>query len=148
MIKNYLKTALRNFHHQKTHSAINIAGLCVGLACSFLIFMWIAHELSYDQFHAEGDRIYRLMRNHHGKNKISTLSSIPAPSANLLRDRYPEVTETALVTWNQPMLLTHGEQTFRERGQHADEAFFKIFTFPILLGNPETAIAEPNDIDI
>ena len=148
MIKNYLKTALRNFYRQKTHSAINIAGLCVGLACSFLIFMWIAHELSYDQFHAEGDRIYRLMRNHHGKSKISTLSSIPAPSAHLLRDRYPEVTETVLVTWNQPMLLTHGDQTFRERGQHADEAFFKIFTFPLLLGTPETAIAEPNDIAI
>lgn len=148
MFKNYLKTAVRNFWHQKTHSAINIAGLCVGLACSFLIFLWIAHELSYDQFHAQGDRIYRLMRNHHGKNKISTLSSIPAPSAKLLRDRYPEVTETVLVTWNQPMLLTHGEQTFRARGQHADGAFFKVFTFPILLGNPEMAIAEPNNIAI
>lgn len=148
MFKNYLKTAIRNFWYQKTLSAINIAGLCVGLACSFLIFLWIAHELSYDQFHLEGDRIYRLMRNHHGQNKISTLSSIPAPSAKLLRDRYPEVTETVLVTWNQPMLLTHGEQTFRERGQHADAAFFKVFTFPILLGNPEMAIAEPNNIAI
>ncbi len=120
----------------------------MGLACSFLIFMWVAHELSYDQFHAEGDRIYRLMRNHHGKNKISTLSSIPAPSANLLQDRYPEVTQTVLVTWNQPMMLTHDKQTFRERGQHAGAAFFKVFTFPLIQGDPEIAISNPNNIAI
>ena len=148
MFKNYFKIAIRNFWGQKTHSIINIAGLSVGLTCSFLIFMWIAHELSYDQFHVEGDRIYRLMRHHHGMNKISTLSSIPQPSAKLLQERYPEVTGTVLVTWNQPMLLTHGEQTFREGGYHAGPAFFEIFTFPVILGDPETALLEPDNIAI
>ena len=148
MFKNYITVAIRNFMRQKVYSTINVAGLSVGLACSFLIFMWVTHELSYDQFHVEGDRIYRLMRNHHGKNKISTLSSIPGPSARLLENRYPEVTETVLVTWNQPTLLTHDKQTFRESGQHAGPAFFKVFTFPIILGDPETALSEPNNITI
>jgi len=148
LIGNYLKVAFRNFLRQKVYSTINVAGLSVGLACSFLIFMWVTHELSYDQFHVEGDRIHRLLRNHHGQNKVSTLSSIPAPSARLLKERYPEVTETVLVTWNQPMHLTYGEQTFRERGYHADTAFFKVFTFPLILGDPETALAEPNNIAI
>ena len=148
MFENYFKIAIRNFMRQKVYSTINVAGLSVGLACSFLIFMWVTHELSYDQFHVQGDRIYRLMRNHHGKNKISTLSSIPGPSAKLLEERYPEVTETVLVTWNQPTLLTYENQTFRESGQHAGPAFFKVFTFPLILGDLETAIAEPNNIAI
>ena len=148
LVGNYFKVAIRNFLRQKVYSTINVAGLSVGLACSFLIFMWVSHELSYDQFHVEGERIYRLLRNHHGKNKISTLSSIPAPSAALLKERYPEVNETVLVTWNQPMHLTYGEKTFRERGYHAGSAFFKVFTFPLTLGNPETALVEPNSIAI
>ena len=60
MLKNYVKVALRYIIKYKLHSLINILGLAVAIACCFLLFLFISHELSYDLFHKNGDRIYRV----------------------------------------------------------------------------------------
>lgn len=148
MFKNYLKTALRNFWRQKTYSSINMVGLSVGLACSFLIFLWVKHELSYDQFHEHGAQIHRVMRNYSSNNKIYTWSATPMPLAKVLEEEYPEVTHAILTTWTQKKLLSKADKVFRENGIYASPAFFEVFTFPIIQGSSQTALSEPNAIAI
>lgn len=63
MFKNYLKVAWRSVLRQKSYAFINVAGLSIGLACSFFILLWVTHETSYDRFHEDGDQIYRV--GHH-----------------------------------------------------------------------------------
>ena len=76
MLRNYLKTALRSMRRHKAYSLINVLGLAVGLAASFLILLWVQDELSYDQFPDEVEQIYRVMRtSRHGVGQVSTTSS-------------------------------------------------------------------------
>ena len=72
MFKNYFTIALRNLIRQKGYSSLNITGLSLGLACTFLIALWIQDEMSYDRFHKSGDRLYRVMRHVHSDGQIST----------------------------------------------------------------------------
>src|SRR5580765_98041 len=60
MLKNYFKIAWRNIMRHKAYSALNIAGLSIGMACSILILLWVQNELSYDRFHTNADALYRL----------------------------------------------------------------------------------------
>lgn len=147
MFKNYFTTALRNFARQKTYSFINVAGLSVGLACSFLIFMWAKHEITYDRFHEQGTQIYRVMRNYSANDKIHTWSSAPMPLAKVLVEEFPEITHDILIT-RQRHLLSKGDESFRETGIYASPSFFNVFTFPLLQGDARTILAEPNAIAI
>ncbi len=110
MFKNYFTTALRNFSRQKTYSLINMTGLSVGLACSFLIFMWVKNEITYDRFHEQGTQIYRVMRNFSSNDKIYTWSAIPMPLANVLVEEYPEITHAILIPPRQKLLLSKDNQ--------------------------------------
>ena len=146
MFRSYLKTAFRAFRRQKAYSFINVSGLAVGLACSLLIVLWMQDEVSYDRFHDEGDQLYRVMRNYFSDDQIYTWTAIPKPLAQVLEDDYPEITDAVLMTWQETILLTTGDQAFREDGHHAGPAFFEIFSFPLLQGNPATVLADPHSI--
>ena len=148
MFKSYLKTAFRAFRRQKAYSFINVFGLAVGLGCSLLIVLWIQDEVSYDRFHEEGDQLYRVKRNYFSDDQIYTWDAIPKPLAQVLEDDYPEITDAVLITWQETILLTSGDQAFREDGHHAGPAFFEIFSFPLLQGNPATALTDPHAIAI
>ena len=143
MFKNYFTTALRNFSRQKTYSLINMAGLSVGLACSFLIFMWVKNEITYDRFHEQGTQIYRVMRNFSTNDKIYTWSAAPMPLANVLVEEYPEITHAILITPRQKLLLSKDNQLFRETGIYASSSFFHVFTFPLLQGDARTIWQNP-----
>ena len=84
MFRNLLKTALRNIWRHKAQSGINILGLSVGLACSFLIALWVQDELSFNEFHAEKDQLYRVMRHATFGGVIGTNSSVPKPLDEVL----------------------------------------------------------------
>ncbi len=148
MWKNYLKTALRHFRRHKAYSSINVLGLSIGLACSFLIVLWVQDEVGYDRFHEEGDQLYRVMRNYFTDDQIYTWSALPKPLAQVLEDDYPEITHAVLVTTEKEMLLAHQDQTFRERGRYASPALFEIFSFPFIQGDPGTALDDPYAIAI
>lgn len=148
MIRNYLKTAVRSFVPHKAYSSINILGLAVGLACTFFIMLWIQDEISYDRFHDDGDSIYAVMRHSvFGGNK-GTTRSMPKPLAQVLVDDYKEITSTILVTWEQQLLLTHGETAFRSRARHVGIDFFDVFTFPLLVGEASEALTAPESVVI
>ena len=148
MFRSYLKTSFRSFRRQKAYSFINLFGLSVGLACSFLIVLWVQDEVSYDRFHEEGDQLYRVMRNYFSDDQIYTWSAIPKPLQQVLEDDYPEITHAVLVTWQEEILLTTGDQAFREEGRHAGTAFFEVFSFPLLQGTPGTVLDDPYSIAI
>ncbi|MEM9833904.1 MAG: ABC transporter permease [Bacteroidota bacterium] len=150
MFKNYLKITLRNLANQKLYTFLNVVGLSIGIASCLLILLYIHHELSYDTFHEKADRIYRVGLN--GKiadQEIFTTNTTP-PLAFTAVEEFPEVKSAVrLYThWGSPV-VRYGETVISEEDVYlADSTFFDVFSFPLLAGDPKTALVEPNSIVI
>lgn len=148
MIQHYLKTTIRHALRYRGYTALNLLGLTVGLTASILIVLWVRDELKMDQFHANSDRIYQVWRNmHQGSGEVITTSSIPQPMELVLKDEYPEVEDITLL-WNMSLLFRTGEEFSYETGHFASPEFFRIFSFPLLVGNPATALENPRGVVI
>ena len=148
MLKNYFKIALRNLKKHKGYTFINITGLAVGLACCLLIVLFVRDELSYDRYHDNADQIYRITLDALlGEQAINGPIS-PAPMAQALVNDFPEVVQaTRFFTFrNKPLVRYQDNQFVEERFFYGDSTFFEVFTFPLLLGDPETALVEPNTV--
>ena len=147
MIKNYLKIAFRNLWKHKVFSAINIFGLTVGMTASFLIFLYVHFELSYDTFHSKADRIYRVVADIKTPTEVINASSAAWAVAPNAKDEFPEVEAFSRVSGPDNVLIRNGDVKFEEQNcLWVDSAFFKIFDFRLLKGNPNTALAEPLSI--
>ena len=147
MLKNYLKITLRNLGKQKVYAFINIVGLAVGIAFCALIFLYVRDELTFDRFHEQGDRIFRVTQQDRTPegNVESTWTWQPMPLAPTLLAEIPEV-EQAVRFFDQTLLVRRGEVTFEEGLVFADPSIFDIFTFPFQRGDPATALADLNSI--
>jgi len=146
MLKNYLKIAVRNLLKQKIYFFINASGLALGMACSFLIFLYVQDELSYDKFHRDPNRIFRLVELIAQNGKVMEESaSAPFPVAPALKNDYPEIAITRLFRLHQQKpLISHGDKKFyEERFFFADSTVFEILTFSLLKGNPRDVLREP-----
>ncbi len=149
MFRNYLKIAFRNIKKHKGYSFINIAGLAIGMACCIMMVIYIASELSFDRYHENADRIYRLC--HHanigGTDLINGVSN--ARAAPALRDSYPEVVNAVRFGWTfRPVVKYKDKQFFESRIFYADDPVFDIFSWPMIKGNPDTALKAPYSIVI
>jgi putative ABC transport system permease protein len=144
MIKNYFIMALRNIRKHTLHSMINIVGLSIGMTVCLLIFLWVQDELGYDRFHANKNEIaqvYSEMLYSSGESQISMSSYYPL--AKVLKEECPEVREAVRYESASELLLSHGDKRFTNNIVGlADPAFFDIFSFPFIQGNPATALAE------
>jgi len=151
MLKNYLKVALRNLLKHKVYSFINILGLSVGIAASVLIALYIFDELSYDRFHVNADRTYRVVADwsNKGDSRIHQLGT-PSVLARTIRGMYPQV--ESLVQITGPIgdcVIRYRENALKEPDVFAAEpSFFRVFTFPLVKGDPETALRDPYSIVI
>lgn len=146
MIRNYLKIAFRNLWKHKIFSVINITGLAVGLTACFFILSFVHFELSYDNFHTKADRIYRLADD--TKTPTETLrNAITAyPIAPAMKNDFPEVTAFVRTSVCE-LILAKGEKEFKEEHCLAvDSAFFSVFDFKLLKGDPHTALTAPGNI--
>jgi putative ABC transport system permease protein len=147
MIKNYLKVALRNLFKHKGYAFINILGLAVGIAASILIFLYITNEMSYDKFHEKADRTYRITADwsNKGDSRIHQLGT-PFILAQTIREKYPQV--EAITQISGPVgdvIIKYRDIAFKEAGAFcAEPSFFDVFSFPLLKGNPETSLRDPN----
>lgn len=148
MLRNYLTIALRNALRQKGFAFINIAGLSIGLVCSFFILLWITDELRYDRFHKDGDRIFQVWRHMITDGQINTWTSLGQPVAETILAEYPEVEEITWSMLSQQFVITTGENSYRQNGGYASPAFFRIFSFPFLKGDPNKALRDVNSIVI
>jgi len=146
MLKNYFKTAFRNLWKHKVFSFINLTGLAVGMTACFLIYLYISFELSYDAFHTKADRIYRIVADI--KTPTETLNTSGPAWAVIphIKPDFPEV-ESAIRILNDNVLIRKGDIKFQEENSlWADSAFFHVFDFKLLKGDPKTALREPYSV--
>jgi putative ABC transport system permease protein len=147
MLKNYLKIALRNIGRHKGYSFINIAGLAIGMAVCILILMFVRDELSYDTHHEHKDRIYRIERRWFAADGSvrSGLCSVAPSFIPLLEEEFPEMEHVVRMVGSGDTLITFGDNNFvEERLYFAEDDIFEVFTVPMIKGNPETALRNPN----
>lgn len=143
MLKNYLKIAIRNLHKHKGYAVINIGGLAIGMACCLLILLFVRHESRYDRFHENGDRIVRLGMTF---SEMASFARIPSPTAPLFAENHPEI-EQAIRLSKVNVVFQHNSELIKEaRFFYADANVFDVFTFPLLQGDPATALNEPNTL--
>jgi putative ABC transport system permease protein len=149
MFKNYLKIALRNIVKNKSFSFINIAGLSVAVVCWVFIFLYISEESSYDNFHKDGDRVYRVTMEIRSDTRIQPYTPIAWPVAPVLKENFPQVENAVrLYIWGD-WLVRHEDKAYYEtRFMWADPEVFEVLTFPFLKGDPRTALQEPSSIVI
>ena len=149
MLKNYLKIALRNIRRHKGYSFINIAGLAIGMAVCILILMFVRDELSYDTHHEHKDRIYRIERQWFAADGSvrGELCSVAPSFVPLLEEEFPEMEHVVRMFGSGDTLITFGENNFvEERLYFAEHDIFDVFTVPVIEGNPQTALKNPNSI--
>jgi putative ABC transport system permease protein len=147
MLKNYLRVALRNLETYKAYSLINIAGLAVGLACCIIIVLYVQNQLSYDKFNENAERIYRPVFQTVMMNRVINDAASPMPMGPALLDEFPQVAAyTRLRHWGAPV-LRYADKAFSEpRFLFVDSTFFDVFTADFLVGNPRTALTQPNSL--
>src|SRR5688572_8380059 len=146
MFKNYFKIAFRNLWKHKVFSFINIMGLTVGITSCFLIFLYVKFEMSYDSMHKKADRIYRLVSDIKTPSDIIHAGGPAWAVPPHIKPDFPQVEEFVRVS-SQSFLIRRGNIKFQEeRSAYADSGFFKVFDFPLLKGNPQTALTEPFSI--
>jgi putative ABC transport system permease protein len=147
MLKNYLKIALRNLLRHKGYSLINVAGLAVGIACCLLILLYVQDELAYDRHHEKAGQIYRAALDGRLADKDFHFAVSCAPLAVILPQELPEVLASTRLRNRSGVLVRSGEKRFTEDHIfYADSTVFGVFTFPLVQGDPKTALAHPNAI--
>ena len=145
MLLNYLTTAFRSLLKSKTHTLINVFGLAFGIACVFVITVYLENELSYDRFHEKAENLYRV--TWHDANPQTRT---PHPMAQALKNDFPEVESAVSLTPLYAAGLTKETHSFRnpESDMRFDEknilavdtTFFNVFSFPLVKGDPESAL--------
>jgi putative ABC transport system permease protein len=145
MFKNYLKISIRNILKYKSFSIINIAGLVIGLACTLFILLWVVDEISYDRFYENADQLYRVAFTY----RPMSLSRYFQPGAlsGQLSSEYPEITRSVFVQ-SFTQKLSFGHDGYFEQGMRVEPDFLKMFTFPFIEGDKNTAFSDPNSIII
>jgi len=143
MFKNLFKIAVRNLWRSKGFSFINITGLAIGMASAILILLWIQNEISYDNFHKNKDRIYEVWNRVPIDGKLSCWNSVSALTARVLEKDLPEVERAVKVVGSNSVLISIGDKKLIKSGNMVDTSFLQMFSFPMLKGNPVTAL---NDI--
>ncbi|MCP4727727.1 MAG: FtsX-like permease family protein [bacterium] len=148
MLVNYIKIALRNLKRNKIYSSINIFGLSIGIAGVVLIFLFIDDELSYDSFHKKCDRLYRLTTyGHHPDGRIkSRMDNVVIPHGSKMKEFFPEDVEYCVRTYPRSFSLKYENFIENLEIMFADKDFFRIFSFPLISGNPEYALSQPNSL--
>jgi putative ABC transport system permease protein len=147
MPANYLKITARRLLRQKTISLINIFGLSVGLAARLLIYLYIDHELSYDKYHPNADRVARVTTTIHsaGSDVATALAPFPA-GTNLLRS-FPEVQAVARIDEESDLVIKTGTEILSTRNFcYSEPAIFSIFGFTFLEGTAASALSAPNSV--
>lgn len=146
MIRNYLKTALRNLVNNKVYSALNIIGLASGMAVAMLIGLWIYAQVSYDRFLPGYQQAYKVRFNVNNNGEINTVGSTNLPLADALKKDFPEIKYVAQTDWMGSHPLTVGDKRINVNGAMAGSDFLKIFQYPLIKGNVNAVLSDPYSI--
>ena len=149
MFKNYFKTAIRNLTHNKVYSFINITGLSIGLACAMLIILYVKDEVSYDRFHKNADQIYLVAVKGHFSRGPNNFVNYMSVSGYLQGPKFkaaiPEIQGFVRFQGNH-IDIKNGTDIISQGVSYVDSNFFSMFSFPLLSGNPKTALLNPHSM--
>ncbi len=140
MLKNYFKMALRNLRKQRGYSLLNIAGLSVGLTCFMLVILFIQYEFRYEKHHDNAARIYRIVVTQNLGDRVFNSTYSPVPLSETLARELPEVEAFTRFYFSRGV-LSYRENRFTEDGiSFVDPGVLQMFSFPLIKGDPETAL--------
>ncbi|MEQ9309116.1 MAG: ABC transporter permease [Balneolaceae bacterium] len=148
MLKNYIKIAFRNLFKNKTYSGINIFGLSIGVACCFMILLYLTNEFSYDKFHENSDRIYRAwVHEDYGDGSIYWNTVTPLRLKDTIEENIPEAESIARIyVFNDLVKVEETSEGFSEPIQLVDPEFFTMFDFKLLKGSPESVFSQTSNV--
>ncbi len=147
MLKNLLKVALRNIGKDRIYSLLNILGLTLGITCSLFLLLYLLNELSYDRFHTEKDRIYRVVTHFTETDNQFTWPIAQFPLAQELEEKYTEIEHAVRFRGAGRELFENPDRDVRfyeEDFYYVDSTIFDVFDFSLLAGNPTTVLVKPN----
>lgn len=150
MTRNAFKTAIRNFSRHRSFALINLAGLGLGLACALMILYYVDHELGFDSYHPDADRIYRVALAVETASGTQGYAINSPPLGPTLQTQFPQVEAAARVfLWFNDRVVKQGDRLFEETGfVYADNSLFQILSMPFVEGDPATALAAPQSLVI
>src|SRR5450432_820395 len=166
MFKSYIKTAWRNIIRNKVFTVINVTGLALGMTCCLFIFLWVNDEKSIDNFHKDGKNIYAVYENISTNGVISSSYTTPInynPNSTSKHFTYPLEDAASAVPaikytvfyatgydlpWGHPETMQSGEKIIKLKGSRAGKDFFKVFSYPLIEGNRETALSDKYHVAI
>ncbi len=149
MLRNYFTIALRTLQRQRMYSLINGAGLTLSVTSALLLFLYVTDELSYDRYHERANRIYRVAMNVNVGGENREVAVAPAALAPTLARDYADIEQYAIIRPINDFNIVKGNETFSQADVfYASATVFNVFTYPLLAGDPQTALQEPNSIVI
>src|SRR5688572_7991697 len=147
MLKSILTTALRNIFRNKAFSIINLIGLSVSMSLGMLIILIVKEQLTFDNFHKDGDRIYRIntraLRTEGGSEPYA---SAPFPIGQVLKSDYTFTENIVTISRRLNGDASYGNINVPLSGLIADPSFLQVFNFQLEKGNPATALSQPNNL--
>ncbi|HKP33134.1 MAG TPA: ABC transporter permease, partial [Chitinophagaceae bacterium] len=148
MIRNYFKIAIRNLRRHAGFTAINIAGLTLGLTACLLIGLFVWDEKQYDKFIPEGDSIYRVYIERNNADGNANAANTPPMFATTMKRQYPEVEKTMRILMSQFKALFEvgNKKIYEENGLFAEPEFLELFPLKVKFGSREKALTDPNSI--
>ena len=149
MLRTYFKIAWRSLSRNKLYSLVNIGGLTVGLACCILIGLYLANELSYDRFHQNADRLFRVTTEYTTNGAVSRVGQTASAPGPRLSAAFSPIQSYVRILNFEPYVVRYENRTFAEpRFLFADSTFFTMFTFPLVEGEAGNALDAPNKVVI
>jgi len=145
MLKHHLKMAIRNLIRGKGYSLLNVAGLGIGMGVCIIILLWARYQFTYDRFHENIDQLYWVPVWYQLGSEVTPAIGSPPALAPALKEDYPEIVN-ATRYYRHSALVKHGQNHFTERIKMVDPSFLQMFTFPLVKGDPQTALSDPYSI--
>lgn len=150
MLSSYFKVALRVMLRNKGYSFINLFSLALGITAFAFLFLWIQNEFSYDQFHVDKERLYKVWNRYDANGKINCWDVTARVLAPTLEEEYTGVENAISYTaWGEQHLFIEGDKRIlKTTGSYADDAILTMFSFPLISGDAKTAFKDPMSIAI
>lgn len=142
MLFNYITIAIRNLIRNKVYAFINVVGLSIGLACTLLLALFVHHEWRYDRFHEKASQLYQVIRIDHYDGDSLQQGLLHPDYPAIIREAYPDIKQSArLIPSN--IWVGSGETSLRKRVHFVDPDYLAMFSFPLVEGDPATALDHP-----
>ncbi|MEQ9438740.1 MAG: FtsX-like permease family protein [Cyclobacteriaceae bacterium] len=150
MLRHNLLFTLRSFKRYKSSFFINLVGLSTGLACTLLIFLWVADELRMDKFHEKDSQLYQIMEHVDQANGMITRQTTAGPTAEALVEEMPEVERavTATTDFVNSSVLSVNDQDIKARGLYASRDYFELFSYQLIQGDKSQVLADKKSVVI